>query len=977
MSDVFLSHDWGALLDGTEKKHQNHERVKVVNRILRDFQIVTWFDEEQLNGNIRDMIPHGLENSQCMIVFITRNYHEKVNSMNPKDNCYYELNFGAHVLTNKRMIPVVMEEEMKDQKSWRGRLAAELGQNLYIDLVDAFAKYEENANDISLLKEQCERILDEMNRIKTQFPPEPNVSARIIAANYTHNSPEWTKPSNTWIQNIFGDPLSYSVSLLLDEMKKLQIKLIADPELNNEFRTINFHDFFVKVTGIPDEKPVRAVLDLLLSVNSEVLSQILQALLSLVNYYSQERRETPIHEERTQLLNYLSDCDGVKVFVQLFSKYFKKENSFEIVCQLLRIFRVLKSFQQKNLIFLQATKFYQHVVPNFQSHYKLSLKDLCVHFEIEHLKSRYSVAELQAVGFSWSTLMKEFTLKNFYQSKIPLKSMKELFPMKELKQFFPSANSFIDLKFPIAEIVSSFGQSHFLTYKKEDLLQIGYCYEELRSYFSIEELSRIGFDLEDFQRASEALDELRTVFSLPVLHNSGYSVAELKRAFSLKEFIDSGAPMKVLKSGFTIDQLCRFCSPKQLFDDGYSLEDILSLMNYKNEPYFSIADCVESGITVADFKIAGIPLWRFGMSFSPTVLVDIGYPLRSVVSNFGISKCCLSGITVNEFKESGFTASELADDFRLVDLFDAGYSIESIVSVVKGSPSWAPMSYSLTRFPKRHRFEASDFKHFRAAGVPAVSLQPVSSVHNLYSAGYSLIELKTCFPVNHFIRAYFSIEVLMNAGFTPKELLIAGFLIKSIVEKTRIKDCKTSGITAKDFQRYYGIRELCKDFTPRELLDGGFSLKSLWQETISSDNPSLRCFAYNDFTKSAIAAKDFSDYGLVVSSYSKKIPFSECLTGGYKVKDLVDFYPIADFKEAGFLPTDLKGTKFTIQALQEHYSLNKLRLAYTDAELKAGGYSPKTIAESTRWYAGSGRSTEYIPLVPVVPQGNRNPFARR
>jgi hypothetical protein len=978
MSDVFLSHDWGALLDGTEKKHQNHERVKLVNQILRDLQIVTWFDEEQLNGNIRDMIPHGLENSQCMIVFITRNYHEKVNSMNPKDNCYYELNFGVHVLTNKRMIPVVMEEEMKDQKNWRGRLAAELGQNLYIDLVDAFVKYEEDAKDISLLKEQCERIVDELNRIKIQFPLQPGVSARIMAPNYTHNSPEWTKPSNTWIQNIFGDPLSYSVSLLLDELKKLQIKLIADPELNKEFRTINFHDFFVNITGIPDEKPIRSVLDLLLSVNNEVLSQILKALLSIVNYYSQESRESPIHEEQTRLLDFISDCDGVKVFAQLFSKYFKKENSLEIVCQLLRIFRVLKSSQQKNLIFLQSIKFYQNVVPAFQSHYKLSLKDLGEHFEIEHLKSRYSVAELQTAGFSWSILMKEFTLKDFYQSKIPLKNLKGLFPMKELKQFFPSANYFIDLKFPLAEIVSSFGQSHFLTYKKEDLLRIGYCYEELRDFFSIKELSRIGFDLKDFQRACETLDELRTVFSLPVLHKSGYSVQELKTTFSLKEFIDSGAPMKVLKSGFTIEQLCRHCSPKRLFDDGFSLEEILSLMNYNNnEPYFCIADCVESGITVADFKNAGIPLWRFGTSFSPTVLVDIGYRLRSVVNIFEISKCCLSGITVNEFKESGFTVSELAGAFRLVDLFDAGYSIDSIVSVVKeSSSSRKSMSYCLTLFSHYPRLEASDLKHFRAAGVPAASLQPVSYVKDLYSAGYSLIELKTCFPTNHFNRASFTIEELMNAGFTPNELFSSRFPLKSIVEKTSIKDCKASGISAKDFSSYYGIRELYKDFTPRELFGVGISLKLLWQETISSDNPSLRCFGWTDFSNSGFTAKDFRDNGLVVSLYSKKIPLAECLAGGHTVKKLVDFYPIANFKEAGFLPTDLKGTKFTIQDLQEHYSLNKLRLAYTDAELKAGGYSPNTIAESTRWYAGSGRSTEYIPPV-VVSQGDRNPFARR
>jgi hypothetical protein len=78
MSDVFLSHDWGIFLDEIEKTFQNHERVKILNQMLKDFSgFTTWLDEEKLSGNIRDEITKGIENSNCILVFFNSKLSRK------------------------------------------------------------------------------------------------------------------------------------------------------------------------------------------------------------------------------------------------------------------------------------------------------------------------------------------------------------------------------------------------------------------------------------------------------------------------------------------------------------------------------------------------------------------------------------------------------------------------------------------------------------------------------------------------------------------------------------------------------------------------------------------------------------------------------------------------------------------------------------------------------------------------------------
>jgi len=126
-TDCFLSHNWG-------EQNKNHAFVKKVNLELQKRGWKTWFDENQMDGNIRFRMAEGIDNTKCVVVFITKEYRDKVNGIDMTDNCKYEFSYAMNQLGSQNMIPVVLETEMRDTKKWKGELGAALGSMLYIDL---------------------------------------------------------------------------------------------------------------------------------------------------------------------------------------------------------------------------------------------------------------------------------------------------------------------------------------------------------------------------------------------------------------------------------------------------------------------------------------------------------------------------------------------------------------------------------------------------------------------------------------------------------------------------------------------------------------------------------------------------------------------------------------------------------------------------------------------------------------------------
>ena len=78
----------------------------------------------------------GIENTQCMVVFITAEYRNKVNGTELRDNCHFEFAYAVQQLGPQRMVPVVMEAGMRNTRDWKGILGANLGNLLYVDMSD-------------------------------------------------------------------------------------------------------------------------------------------------------------------------------------------------------------------------------------------------------------------------------------------------------------------------------------------------------------------------------------------------------------------------------------------------------------------------------------------------------------------------------------------------------------------------------------------------------------------------------------------------------------------------------------------------------------------------------------------------------------------------------------------------------------------------------------------------------------------------
>lgn len=167
LTDCFLTHDWGT----DELGRSNHERVARVNESLKERGFITWFDSDRLVGNIVSQMCNGIDRTKCIIVFITKNYIEKVSGDNANDNCQLEFNYALRQKSAKYMIPVVMERRVRDTQTWRGAvgmnmlhssygiwylcaniicswLGMALGGTLYVDLVED-ANWEQQCDDLA------------------------------------------------------------------------------------------------------------------------------------------------------------------------------------------------------------------------------------------------------------------------------------------------------------------------------------------------------------------------------------------------------------------------------------------------------------------------------------------------------------------------------------------------------------------------------------------------------------------------------------------------------------------------------------------------------------------------------------------------------------------------------------------------------------------------------------------------------------
>ena len=107
---VFLSHNWIDLKTGTN----NHQKIKKINEmILKTNLIDTWFDENDMKDHIVKSMCDGIDNSDLVIIFITRSYIDKCNKVE-NDNCKIEFDYAIKRKGLQKNIPVVIDEDCLD-----------------------------------------------------------------------------------------------------------------------------------------------------------------------------------------------------------------------------------------------------------------------------------------------------------------------------------------------------------------------------------------------------------------------------------------------------------------------------------------------------------------------------------------------------------------------------------------------------------------------------------------------------------------------------------------------------------------------------------------------------------------------------------------------------------------------------------------------------------------------------------------------
>jgi len=129
---LFFSHTWRPDNIG----RNTHDRVYELVKKLRDNGWTTWFDEEDMGGNIDAAMAEGIDNADAILVCLTETYCKKVNNTakNPRnrDNCLKEWTYAN--TRNKLLIPVIMEPCLLNPSEWPpGIVSLYLGSTLYID----------------------------------------------------------------------------------------------------------------------------------------------------------------------------------------------------------------------------------------------------------------------------------------------------------------------------------------------------------------------------------------------------------------------------------------------------------------------------------------------------------------------------------------------------------------------------------------------------------------------------------------------------------------------------------------------------------------------------------------------------------------------------------------------------------------------------------------------------------------------------
>jgi hypothetical protein len=225
--DVFISHS----SDRDDEGRDNHARAKRLNEGLQKLKVKTWFDDDQMQGNVLQRRAEGIERSAVVLICVTRKYMEKV-AQDGSNNCKYEFEYATKKRTPLWMLSVVMEESMTDTTAWHGVLGMVLGNysscklnsDADADFNCAVAKISESVNKMlqKALSNEMQSAASAMS--SRSHSPAPTDMSYVSTAPATPQSPQSPQSQEVLAMHVENTVHDFRV-----DMKKLIEGFLKSP----------------------------------------------------------------------------------------------------------------------------------------------------------------------------------------------------------------------------------------------------------------------------------------------------------------------------------------------------------------------------------------------------------------------------------------------------------------------------------------------------------------------------------------------------------------------------------------------------------------------------------------------------------------------------------------------------------------------------------------------------------------------------
>lgn len=112
------------------------EKLITLKSYLEKLDFSVWIDQEHLFNHIDSSMVNGINNSEVILIFISKKYYKKIDNaskrFNYSDNCFKECTYSVN--SGKLCIPVIMDNYMLNINNWKpGLMKFYFGNKLYIN----------------------------------------------------------------------------------------------------------------------------------------------------------------------------------------------------------------------------------------------------------------------------------------------------------------------------------------------------------------------------------------------------------------------------------------------------------------------------------------------------------------------------------------------------------------------------------------------------------------------------------------------------------------------------------------------------------------------------------------------------------------------------------------------------------------------------------------------------------------------------